>query len=126
VPDAVLDALPQLVPGGVARGGVRRGGRTVRWAEAASGQPAVVLEAGRNDTAITWAPGMAVLAGRAQVVAYDRAGPGASDPAPGRGHTGTGRSPTLPRSSPPPRAGGACWPGTAGAETVGSYSRGMQ
>jgi len=52
----VLDALNELCQAGVARGGVWLGGRTVRWAEAGSGQPAVMLEAGRNDTAITWAP----------------------------------------------------------------------
>jgi pimeloyl-ACP methyl ester carboxylesterase len=54
----------------------------LRWAQAGSGQPAVVLEAGRNDTAITWAPVMATLAAHARVVACDRAGLGASDPAP--------------------------------------------
>lgn len=76
MPDAVLDALNELVPGGVARGGVRLGGRTVRWVEAGSGQPAVTLEAGRNDTAITWAPVTAVLAGRARGGLRPRIRPG--------------------------------------------------
>jgi hypothetical protein len=82
VPDATADALDELVPGGVTLGGVRLGERMVRWAEAGSGQPTVVLEAGRDDTVISWAPVMAALAGQVRVVAYDRAGLGASDPAP--------------------------------------------
>jgi pimeloyl-ACP methyl ester carboxylesterase len=82
MPDATADALNELVPGGVSRGGVRLGERTVRWAEAGGGHPTVVLEAGRDDTVISWAPVMAALAGRVHVVAYDRAGLGASDPAP--------------------------------------------
>ena len=115
MPDAVLDVLNELVPGGVARSGVRLGGRTVRWIEAGSGQPAVTLEAGCNDTAVTWAPVTAVLAGRARGGLRPRRArrqrPGA-----GRGHDR--QIADLPQSSPAPRAGGACWPGTAGAETI--------
>lgn len=62
---------------------MRLGDRTVRWVETGRGQPTVVLEAGRNDTAITWAPVIPLLAGHAHVVVYGRAGLGASDPAPG-------------------------------------------
>src|SRR6266498_5033571 len=83
--DAVVGALSELVPGGVARGGLRPGDgdRMVRWVEAGSGNPTVILAAGRNDTAISWAPILAALAGKTHVVAYDRAGLGASDPDPG-------------------------------------------
>jgi pimeloyl-ACP methyl ester carboxylesterase len=38
--------------------------------------------AGRNNTVISWAPLLVALAGRTGVLAYDRAGLGASDPAP--------------------------------------------
>jgi pimeloyl-ACP methyl ester carboxylesterase len=83
--DPAVEALNALVPGGVVRGGTRVGGdgaRTVRWVEAGREQPGptVVLAAGRNDTVISWAPLLAKLAARAHVVAYDRAGLGASDP----------------------------------------------
>jgi pimeloyl-ACP methyl ester carboxylesterase len=40
----------------------------------------VVLIAGRNDTALSWGPVLAALAGRTHAVAYDRAGLGDSDP----------------------------------------------
>jgi pimeloyl-ACP methyl ester carboxylesterase len=84
--DPALEALNALVSGGVTRGGTRvgegGGARTLRWVEAGRGQPGptVVLAAGRNDTAISWAPLLAALAGRMHLVAYDRAGLGASDP----------------------------------------------
>jgi pimeloyl-ACP methyl ester carboxylesterase len=88
--DAVVEALSALVAGGVARGGTRvghgdgDGGRMVGWVEAGSGHPSptVILAAGRNDTAISWAPLLAALAASTRVVAYDRAGLGASDPDP--------------------------------------------
>jgi pimeloyl-ACP methyl ester carboxylesterase len=38
------------------------------------------LIAGRNDTALSWGPVLAALAGRVRAVAYDRAGLGDSDP----------------------------------------------
>jgi len=37
---------------------------------------------GRNDTALSWGPVLAALAGRTRAVAYDRAGLGDSDPDP--------------------------------------------
>jgi pimeloyl-ACP methyl ester carboxylesterase len=89
--DAFVEALSALVAGGVARGGTRIGdgdtGRMVGWVEAGSGHPGptVILAAGRNDTAISWAPLLAALAASTRVVAYDRAGLGASDPDPGPG-----------------------------------------
>lgn len=76
----LVDALTGLVPGGVAGGELRRDGRALRWVEAGSGRPAVVLEAGSSDTALAWAPILGSLAERTHAVAYDRAGLGASDP----------------------------------------------
>jgi pimeloyl-ACP methyl ester carboxylesterase len=81
--DTISEALNQLVPGGITRGSASIDGRQVRWVEAGSDQPTVVLEAGRNDISLSWA---LVIAGLVRqnihVVAYDRAGLGASDPAP--------------------------------------------
>jgi pimeloyl-ACP methyl ester carboxylesterase len=54
------------------------GRRTLRWIETGSGRPDVVLEAGRNDMAVSWQPVMDRLAPYLHVVAYDRAGLGAS------------------------------------------------
>jgi pimeloyl-ACP methyl ester carboxylesterase len=52
----------------------------LRWVEAGAGRPDVVLEAGRNDVAAGWLPVMRLLAPHVHVVAYDRAGLGASPP----------------------------------------------
>ncbi|HUB20926.1 MAG TPA: alpha/beta hydrolase [Streptosporangiaceae bacterium] len=76
--DPVLEALREIVP--VTRGQVNFGGRTLRWIESGTGTPAVVLIAGRNDTALSWGPVLAALEGRTHAVAYDRAGLGDSDP----------------------------------------------
>jgi pimeloyl-ACP methyl ester carboxylesterase len=76
--DLVLQALREIAP--VTRGRVNLGGRMLRWVESGTGPPAVVLIAGRNDTALTWGPVLAALAGRTRAVAYDRAGLGDSDP----------------------------------------------
>jgi pimeloyl-ACP methyl ester carboxylesterase len=89
--DAVVEALSALVAGGVARGRTPIGhggtGRMVGWVEAGSGHPSprVIFAAGRNDTVISWAPLLAALAASTRVVAYDRAGLGASEPDPGSG-----------------------------------------
>jgi pimeloyl-ACP methyl ester carboxylesterase len=81
VDDLVVQALDQLVPGGVRRGGLRRENRTLRWVEAGSGRPAVVLDAAVGEPgSLAWAGLMPLVAPRARVVAYDRAGIGASDP----------------------------------------------
>lgn len=56
------------------------GGRMLRWVESGAGRPTAILIAGRNDTALSWGPVLAALAGRAHAVAYDRAGLGDSDP----------------------------------------------
>jgi pimeloyl-ACP methyl ester carboxylesterase len=78
MPDPVVEALRELAP--VSRGQVNLGGRMLRWVESGYGTPTVVLIAGRNDTALSWGPVLAALAGRAHAVAYDRAGLGGSDP----------------------------------------------
>jgi pimeloyl-ACP methyl ester carboxylesterase len=76
--DPAIRALREIVP--VTRGQVDLGGRMLRWVESGTGSPTVVLVAGRNDTALSWGPVLAALAGRARAVAYDRAGLGDSDP----------------------------------------------
>jgi pimeloyl-ACP methyl ester carboxylesterase len=84
--DRLVDALNALVADGVTRGGTRvgegGGARVLRWVEAGAGRPGptVILAAGRNDTVLSWAPLLAAIAQRLHVVAYDRAGLGASDP----------------------------------------------
>jgi hypothetical protein len=45
VADRVVEVLSGLVDGGVRRGELSRDGRVLRWAEAGSGVPAVVLDA---------------------------------------------------------------------------------
>jgi pimeloyl-ACP methyl ester carboxylesterase len=55
----------------------------VRRVEAGAGEPAVVLEAGLNNGAASWQRVMPLLAPYVHVAAYDRAGIGGSDPAPG-------------------------------------------
>ncbi len=76
--DPVLDALREIAP--VARGQVDLVRRALRWVESGTGTPTVIMIAGRNDTALSWGPVLAALAGRAHAVAYDRAGLGDSDP----------------------------------------------
>jgi pimeloyl-ACP methyl ester carboxylesterase len=75
--DLVLQALREIVP--VTRGRLNLGGRMLRWVESGTGAPVVILIAGRNDTALSWGPVLAALAGRTRAVAYDRAGLGDSD-----------------------------------------------
>ena len=75
--DLVLQALREIVP--VTRGRLNLGGRMLRWVESGTGAPAVILIAGRNDTALSWGPVLAALGGRTRAVAYDRAGLGDSD-----------------------------------------------
>lgn len=57
-------------------------GSILRRVELGVGEPAVVLEAGRNAAAASWRPVMSLLAPHVRVVAYDRAGVGGSAPAP--------------------------------------------
>lgn len=78
--DLVLQALGKLMPG-VRRGQLQRGDRALRWVEAGSGSPTVVLDAAAAEPGtLAWAGVMPIVAARARVVAYDRAGIGASDP----------------------------------------------
>ena len=80
--DLVVNVLSELVPDGVRRGDLRRGSRTLRWVEAGSGGPAVVFDAGLAEPgSLAWAAVLPAVAERTRVIAYDRAGVGASDPA---------------------------------------------
>lgn len=81
VQDAIAQALAESVPGGVRQGELDRDGRALRWVEAGRGGPPVVLLAGCGTSSLTWAPVLSELAAHSRVVAYDRAGLGASDPA---------------------------------------------
>jgi pimeloyl-ACP methyl ester carboxylesterase len=81
VDDIVVEVLSQLVPGGVRRGELRREGRTLRWVEAGSGGPTVVFDAGLGEPgSLAWAGVLPAVAEHTRVIAYDRAGVGASDP----------------------------------------------
>ncbi|MER7752174.1 alpha/beta hydrolase [Kitasatospora sp. NPDC097643] len=79
---ALAAALAEGVPGGVRPGELDCDGRTLRWLEAGRPDgPPVVLLAGSGTSSLTWAPVLPELAAHRRVVAYDRAGLGASDPA---------------------------------------------
>lgn len=80
VRDAIAQALAEHVPDGVRQGELDRGGRVLRWVEAGRGGPPVVLVAGNGTSSLTWAPVLPELAAHGRIVAYDRAGLGASDP----------------------------------------------
>ena len=76
-----MGALSALVPGGVRRGELARGGRVLRWIEAgAASGPVVVLGTGLGEMSLDWVTVLPALAAGGRVVAYDRAGLGASDP----------------------------------------------
>jgi hypothetical protein len=56
--DLVMQALGELGVTGVRRGELRRGGRALRWVEAGSGSPAVVLDAALGEPgSLAWAGG---------------------------------------------------------------------
>jgi pimeloyl-ACP methyl ester carboxylesterase len=80
--DLVVAALSELLAGPVSRRELERGGgRRLRWIEAGGeNNPTVVLVAGAGEMALDWANILPVLANRYRIVAYDRAGLGASDP----------------------------------------------
>lgn len=81
--DLVCRALNELLPCQVRRGELRLTDRTLRWIEAGSGSPPVVLEAGLGEPAsLAYAGVLSAIAEQVRVIAYDRAGIGASDPAP--------------------------------------------
>jgi hypothetical protein len=77
--DVIARGLAALVPG-AERGSLVRDGRTLRWVTAGSGSPTAVLDAAVGTPSTTWAPILPAVAARTRVVAYDRAGLGASDP----------------------------------------------
>jgi pimeloyl-ACP methyl ester carboxylesterase len=80
VNDVVVQALGELMPG-MRRGELLRDERTLRWVETGSGSPTVLLDAaGGEPGSLAWAAVMPMVAARTRVVAYDRAGLGASDP----------------------------------------------
>ncbi len=77
----VLQVLRELVPG-VTEGELPRGGRVLRWVEAGSGDPVVILDAALGEPGtMAWAGVMPLVAPHSRVIAYDRAGVGLSDPA---------------------------------------------
>jgi hypothetical protein len=72
--------LDRLVPGGIKQGKLRRGARMLRWVESGAGEPAVVLEAALGQPgSLVWAGLLVAVAAHTRVIAYDRAGAGASD-----------------------------------------------
>ncbi|HYK31409.1 MAG TPA: alpha/beta hydrolase, partial [Streptosporangiaceae bacterium] len=63
------------------RGELPLADRSLRWVEAGSGSPAVVLEAALGEPAsLAYAGVLPAVAEQVRVIAYDRAGIGASDP----------------------------------------------
>ncbi|WP_328654665.1 alpha/beta hydrolase [Micromonospora sp. NBC_00330] len=79
--DPVVVALSSLVPTGVDSGRLaRESGRQLRWVAAGSVAPPVVLISGAGEVELDWAVVLPPLAERSRVIAYDRAGLGASDP----------------------------------------------
>jgi pimeloyl-ACP methyl ester carboxylesterase len=82
VRDIAADAFNACLTIGVRRRELDRGGRKLRWLEAGAGDPPVVFESGAASNSVTWAAVFVALAPDHRVIAYDRAGYGASDPAP--------------------------------------------
>ena len=81
VDSPVPQVLGEFVPG-VAERELSLGGRMLRWVEAGSGGPAVIMDAALGEPgAMAWAAVMPKVARHSRVIAYDRAGLGLSDPA---------------------------------------------
>src|SRR5215469_17386207 len=79
--DAALQALTALTEFTVRRGEAWRDGRALRWVEAGSGDLAVICDASLGEPgSLAWAGLLPIIPAFARVVAYDRAGIGASDP----------------------------------------------
>lgn len=86
--DDIVNGIAALLANAeVVRGQVKRGGRQLRWVEVFGTGPTVVFEAGAGATALSWLHVIRDLAEHehARLVAYDRAGIGASDPMGGVG-----------------------------------------
>lgn len=80
--DLVIQALGALTHRPLRRGELWRDGRALRWVEAGSADLAVICDASLGEPgSLAWAGLMPILPPLARVVAYDRAGIGASDPA---------------------------------------------
>jgi pimeloyl-ACP methyl ester carboxylesterase len=78
--DPVVTAMTKLTAGGVSRGCLgRERGRRLCWIEAGTIGPPVVLVSGAGETGLDFATIVPALAERSRVIAYDRAGLGASD-----------------------------------------------
>jgi len=81
VDSPVLQVLSEFVPG-LTEGELSRGGRMLRWVEAGSGSPVVIMDAALGEPGtMAWAAVMPRIAQHRRVIAYDRAGLGLSDPA---------------------------------------------
>jgi pimeloyl-ACP methyl ester carboxylesterase len=81
VDDRVLQVVSEFVPGAT-EGELARRGRMLRWVEAGSGSPVVILDAALGEPGtLAWLAVMPGIAPRSRVIAYDRAGLGLSDPA---------------------------------------------
>lgn len=79
--DLVVQALSALTPLTVRRRELWRGGRAVRWVEVGSAGLAVICDASLGEPgSLAWAGLMSIVPPAGRVVAYDRAGIGASDP----------------------------------------------
>jgi pimeloyl-ACP methyl ester carboxylesterase len=78
----VTAAFSALLRSDVEQRELDRGGRSLSWFEAGEGAPTVVFEAGARSPVIGFAAVYQALAPDHRVIAYDRAGYGASDPAP--------------------------------------------
>jgi pimeloyl-ACP methyl ester carboxylesterase len=75
--DLVCQALNELLPCRVANGELCHNDRIIRWVEAGSGDPAVILDSGMGEPGtLAFAAVLPAVAERARVIAYDRAGIG--------------------------------------------------
>jgi pimeloyl-ACP methyl ester carboxylesterase len=76
----MVEALEALVTGGVRHGLIMRGERRVRYFAMGAGSTCVVLEPGACVAASTWFPVLPAPSRHVQVILYDRAGFGGTDP----------------------------------------------